>query len=212
MKGGFLLNVVIIQSSSVFQLLPGKDEALLVGRDTLLILDFRLHIIYSIRSLDLQSYGLAREGLDKNLHAATEPKDQVKGRLLLDIVVGKGATVLELFSGKDEALLVGRDTLLVLDLRLNIVDGVGGLDLESNGLAGEGLHEDLHATTEAEDQVERRLLLNVAAEVSDTCLMMRKKDVVLTSRSRCDHLQAVYRRRSSVVGRGGCPPCPGSWP
>ena len=31
-----------------------------------------------------------------------------------------------------------------LDLGLDILDGVGGLDLEGDGLAGEGLHEDLH--------------------------------------------------------------------
>ena len=33
---------------------------------------------------------------------------------------------------------------LVLDLGLDIVNGVGGLHLEGDGLAGEGLHEDLH--------------------------------------------------------------------
>jgi hypothetical protein len=38
-------------------------------------------------------------------------------------------------------LLVRGDTLLVLDLGLDIVDGVGGLDLEGDGLAREGLDE-----------------------------------------------------------------------
>jgi hypothetical protein len=38
-------------------------------------------------------------------------------------------------------LLVGRDSLLVLDLALDIVDCVGGLDLEGDGLAREGLDE-----------------------------------------------------------------------
>lgn len=41
-------------------------------------------------------------------------------------------------------LLVGGDTLLVLDLGLDILDGVGRLHLKSDGLACEGLHEDLH--------------------------------------------------------------------
>jgi hypothetical protein len=31
-----------------------------------------------------------------------------------------------------------------LDLGLDVVDGIGGLDLKSDGLAGEGLNEDLH--------------------------------------------------------------------
>ena len=34
--------------------------------------------------------------------------------------------------------------LLVLDLGLDIVDGVRGLNLEGDGLAREGLDEDLH--------------------------------------------------------------------
>ena len=39
---------------------------------------------------------------------------QVKGGLLLDVVVGQGPAVLQLLTGKDEPLLVGRDALLVL--------------------------------------------------------------------------------------------------
>ena len=38
----------------------------------------------------------------------------------------------------------GNIPFLVLDLRLDVIDGVGGLDLEGNGLASESLHEDLH--------------------------------------------------------------------
>ena len=49
------------------------------------------------------------EGLDEDLHASTQPEDQVKGGLLLDVVVCQSATVLELLAGKDETLLVGRD-------------------------------------------------------------------------------------------------------
>ena len=44
--------------------------------------------------------------------------------LLLDVVVGEGATVFKLLAGEDEALLVGRDALLVLDLGLHVVDRV----------------------------------------------------------------------------------------
>ena len=72
----------------------------------------------------------------------------MKGALLLDIVVGKGATVLKLLAGKDEALLVGRDALLVLDLGLDVINGVRRFDLEGDRLAGESLDEDLHAATE----------------------------------------------------------------
>ena len=60
---------------------------------------------------------------------------------LLDIVVGKGAAILQLLSSEDQALLVRRDALLVLDLGLDIVDGVAGLNLKGDGLAREGLDE-----------------------------------------------------------------------
>lgn len=73
-----------------------------------------------------------------------EVRTQVKSRLFLNVVVGKSATVLELLAREDKALLVGRDTLLVLDLGLDIVDSVRGLDLKGDGLASEGLHENLH--------------------------------------------------------------------
>jgi len=77
----------------------------------------------------------------------------VEGGLLLDVVVRKSATVLELLSSEDQALLVGRNALLVLDLGLDVIDGVRWLDLESDSLASEGLHENLHTTAETKDQV-----------------------------------------------------------
>jgi hypothetical protein len=59
----------------------------------------------------------------------------VERRLLLDVVVGERAAVLELLAREDEALLVRRDALLVLDLRLDVLDRVGRLDLERDSLA-----------------------------------------------------------------------------
>ena len=65
--------------------------------------------------------------------------------LLLDIVVAESAAVLELLAGKDETLLIGGNALLVLNLGLDVVNGVRRLDIESDGLAGEGLHKDLRS-------------------------------------------------------------------
>lgn len=80
----------------------------------------------------------------------------MKGRLLLDVVVRKGASIFKLLSSEDQTLLVWGDTFFVLDLgldlygerkgevsgrvwgwkrrgeRTNIVDGVRGLDLEGD--------------------------------------------------------------------------------
>ena len=47
------------------------------------------------------------------LGTTTETQDQMKGRLLLDVVVRQSAAVLELLAGEDQALLVRRDALLV---------------------------------------------------------------------------------------------------
>ena len=41
-------------------------------------------------------------------------------------------------------LLIWRNSLLILDLSLDILNRVRGLDLKSDGLTREGLHEDLH--------------------------------------------------------------------
>merc|ERR1719231_1658237 len=73
----------------------------------------------------------------------TQAKHQVECRLLLDVVVRKGAPVLELLAREYQALLVRRDALLVLDLRLHVLDRVRALDLQGDGLARQGLHEDL---------------------------------------------------------------------
>ena len=72
----------------------------------------------------------------------------MKGRLLLDVVVGEGASVLELFSSKDQPLLVWRDSLLVLDLGLDVLDGVRGLHFKGDGLPSESLHKNLHTSPE----------------------------------------------------------------
>ena len=68
----------------------------------------------------------------------------MEGGLLLDVVVGEGPSVLKLLASEDQPLLVRGDALLVLDLGLDVLDGVGGLDLKGDGLASQGLYKDLH--------------------------------------------------------------------
>jgi hypothetical protein len=38
----------------------------------------------------------------------------VKGGILIDVVVGEGATIFQLLASKDEALLISRDSFLAL--------------------------------------------------------------------------------------------------
>merc|ERR1712037_480806 len=85
------------------------------------------------------------------LSTSPQPEDEVEGGPLLDVVVGQSPAILQLLASKDQPLLVRGDSLLVLDLRLHILDGVRRLPLEGDGLAREGLHEDPHGGTPMPD-------------------------------------------------------------
>ncbi|KAM0834178.1 hypothetical protein ACQ4PT_063786 [Festuca glaucescens] len=182
-KGGLLLDVIVRQGAAILQLLTSEDETLLVRGDALLVLDLRLHVVNGVGRLHLQGDGLSSEGLDEDLHATTEAEHQVERGLLLDVVVSKGTAVLELLSSKDETLLVWGDALLVLDLCLDIVNGVRRLDLKGDGLASEGLDEDLHTTAKAEHQVEGGLLLDVVVSEGTAVLeLLASEDETLLVR------------------------------
>jgi hypothetical protein len=55
-----------------------------------------------------------------------------------------GRVVFESLAGETETLLVGGDALLVLDLGLDGVDGVGGLNFKGDGLARQKRDQNLH--------------------------------------------------------------------
>lgn len=98
---------------------------------------------------------------DEDLHTSSQPQNKVQSRLLLDVVVRQRSAILELFTGKDQTLLVRRDTLLVLDLGLDVVDSIRRFDLKSDRLSRERLDENLHSSSETEDQVQGGFLLDV---------------------------------------------------
>ena len=77
-------------------------------------LDLSLDVLDGITRLDLEGDGLAGQRLDEDLHASPQPQDQVKGGLLLDVVIGEGPAVLQLLASEDQPLLVRGDALLVL--------------------------------------------------------------------------------------------------
>ena len=102
--------------------------------------DSELHLLVLV--LDLLRLGIGL--LLALLGTTTETENEVESGLLLDVVVGEGAAVLELLSGEDETLLIRRDALLVLDLGLHIIDCVRRLNLKGNGFPRKGFHEYLH--------------------------------------------------------------------
>ena len=68
--------------------------------------------------------------------------------------------------------MIGRNTFFILDFGLDSLNGVSSLHFQGDGLAGEGLHEDLHTTAESEDQVESGLLLDVVVRESSTVFQL----------------------------------------
>jgi len=110
-------------------LLACEDQPLLIWRNSLLVLNLGLDILDGVGGLDLEGDSLTSEGLDKDLHTSTEAKDQMEGRLLLDVVVRKSPAIFKLLASKDQPLLIWGNSLFVLDLGLDILNGVRGLNL-----------------------------------------------------------------------------------
>ena len=150
-QSALFLNIVIRKSSPILKLLASKDEALLVRWNALLVLNLRLHVVNCIGGFDLKGDCLPSKSLDENLHTTAKTQNEVEGGLLLNVIIRECAAVLKLLASEDQALLVGRNALLVLDLGLHVVDCVRRFDFEGDRLAGESLDKNLHAAAETED-------------------------------------------------------------
>jgi len=144
MEGGLFLDVVIGEGSSILELLTSEDKSLLIWRNTFLILNLGFDVFNGVCWLNIKSDGFTSKGLDEDLHTTSESKNKMESGLLLDVIVGEGSAVLELFTGEDESLLIWWDTFFVLDLGLDILDGICWLDVEGDGFTCEGLNENLH--------------------------------------------------------------------
>jgi len=104
----------------------------------------------------------------------------MKRRLLLDVVVRQSPSILKLFTSKDETLLIWRNTFLILDLGFDILNGIRWFDLKGDGLASQCLHENLHTTTEAENQMQSGFFLNVVVRECTTIFkLLASKDETL---------------------------------
>merc|ERR1712240_419766 len=54
------------------------------------------------------------------LATTSQAEDEVKSGLLLDVVIRQSTAILELLASEDQTLLIGRDSLLVLNFSLDI--------------------------------------------------------------------------------------------
>jgi len=171
-EGGLLLDVVVGESTAIFQLLASKDQTLLIWGNAFLILNFCFYVLNGVWRLDFKSNSLASQGFDKDLHATTETENQMQSGFLLDIVVGESAAILQLLAGKDQTLLIWGNTFLVLDLGLDVFDGIGRLNLKGDGLASQSLDKDLHASPQSQDQMKSRFLLDIVVREGTTILQL----------------------------------------
>lgn len=69
MERRLLGDVVITQSTIIFELLAGEDQTLLIGWDPLLILDLALDGLYVVTGFDVERDRFSRERLNEQLEA-----------------------------------------------------------------------------------------------------------------------------------------------
>ncbi len=119
--------------------LPSQLGNLSVTVDLVVVQDSQLDVLVLV--LNLLWGGVSFLLL---LLTTSQSQDQVKSRLLLDVVVRQSSAILQLLTSKDQSLLIWWDSLLVLDLLLDIVNGVGRLHLQGDSLTGQSLNENLH--------------------------------------------------------------------
>jgi len=136
----------------VVQCHEDTSSALSSGTFTTEALDLAIRVdpvVFQDRHLDLLAlvldlFGSVVSLLLSLLSTTTKTQNQMEGGLLLDVVIGKSTAVLELLASKDQTLLVRGNALFILDLGFDIVNSIGGFDLESDSFTREGLYENLH--------------------------------------------------------------------
>jgi len=163
MESRFLLDVVVREGSSIFKLLACENESLLLWGNAFLVLDLGLHVLDGVIWFHVQSDSFSSQGFDENLHCTTsKSEDKVKRGFLLNVVVRQSSAVFKLLSCENKALLLRWDAFLVLNLRLDVLDGIVWLNVQRDGLSGQGFDEDLHGSTaKTKDKVKGGLLLDV---------------------------------------------------
>jgi len=67
-KSGFLLDVIIRKSATIFQLLSSEDKTLLIRWNSFLVLDLGFDVVNGVGWFDVQCDGLSCQGLYENLY------------------------------------------------------------------------------------------------------------------------------------------------
>merc|ERR1712050_262457 len=72
MQRRFFLDVVVGQCAAILELLPSKNQALLIWWDSFFVLDLSFYVVNSVRCLNIQRDRLTCERFHEDLHAATK--------------------------------------------------------------------------------------------------------------------------------------------
>ena len=125
MNSALFLNIVVSHGLSLVELLPSEDQSLLVSWNALFVLDLCFDVLNCVSGLNIDGHCSSSKGFHEHLHTTPQSQDEVDGGLLLDVVVAQSTCIIELLARKDESLLIGWDTLFILDLSLDLLDRIG---------------------------------------------------------------------------------------
>ena len=103
-----------------------------------------LFLLLNLGGLVLDLTGTSKGAV--HFSSTSQTQHQMKGRFLLDIVIRQSSAILQLLSGKDQSLLIRGNAFLVLDLLLDVVNGVRSFHFKGDGLASKGLNKNLNIT------------------------------------------------------------------
>ena len=110
MEHRLLLDVIVRESATVFELLVGEDESLLICRDAFHVLDLCLDVFDCVGWLNVENSRLTGGASNEDTHGTTRKAgNQVKSSLHLDAEVRESAIVFEHLAYEAEALMMWRD-------------------------------------------------------------------------------------------------------
>ncbi len=104
--------------------------------------------------------------------SSSESQDKMQSGFFLNVVVRKSPSVFELFSSEDESLLIGGNSFLVLYFGFDVFNGVTGLHVECNCFSSESFHENLHSSSQSQNQVQSGFFLNVVVRQSSSVFQL----------------------------------------
>ena len=124
------------ENHSLLQLLLGAELAAVSALLLTAVMSTRGETSVALTANHLLAVELLGEsGKSRLNHSSSHLEEHFKGGLRRNSVGTDGLGVLKLLSGKDKALLVEVDVLSLLDHLLDVLHGLGGLNLKRDGVS-----------------------------------------------------------------------------